>query len=189
MCTSPALSSHFERHLTLLFVSNQVPASSRIPGVKYYLGTLWTLGRWDNNSTKLYSMQQPPVSPPCLPAAADLRVMLSLLLLTHTTTYLHIKYICHARARGARTYTYDLYILYSMLDFFTWHHQDFLVLAAAGNDGEEPSVNASFPIGYMSVISLGSSKNGVTVGATENDYKNSAKGDTNRERLAYFSSR
>ena len=53
------------------------------------------------------------------------------------------------------------------VDQFTWEHQDFLVLFAAGNSGEDAEGD-----GVINLLSLGSpatAKNCITVGASEND--------------------
>lgn len=54
----------------------------------------------------------------------------------------------------------------AQFDRYVWDHKDFCILVAAGNDGSDAGGNGK--INPMSVTSPGTSKNCITVGATEN---------------------
>lgn len=66
---------------------------------------------------------------------------------------------------GGKFGVYDRYS--RQLDQFVWEHKDFLVIVAAGNDGQQ-SFSAT-GIDQGSVTSPGTAKNCLTVGASEND--------------------
>ncbi|MDJ0599128.1 MAG: S8 family serine peptidase [Crocosphaera sp.] len=71
----------------------------------------------------------------------------------------------HSNSWGRSNFgQYDLRAF--QLDQFVWKHKDFLVVVAAGNDGQQSSSGTGIDLG--SVGSPGTAKNCLTVGASEN---------------------
>ncbi|MDP2217703.1 MAG: S8 family serine peptidase [Methanolobus sp.] len=93
-----------------------------------------------------------------------------------------------AYTQGARIHTnswgnissrgsYDAFSL--TVDAFMWEHPDMLIVCAAGNNGQ---------LGNTTIVSPGTAKNALTVGASEN-YRPSYTISDNINEIAYFSSR
>lgn len=88
--------------------------------------------------------------------------------LTHAYNYKHEPRIrIHSNSwseEGVNNYSHICY----MLDEFVWDHKDFLVVIAAGNRGEH-TINTDPWIDEKSITSPGTSKNCLTVGASEHN--------------------
>jgi subtilisin family serine protease len=73
----------------------------------------------------------------------------------------------------------------AQVDKFMWEHPDYTILFAAGNDGD---YDQNSQTDYGTVSTPGTSKNAITVGASQNDRPGQKQGDNIRG-MASFSSR
>lgn len=84
----------------------------------------------------------------------------------------------HSDSWGSMSKDYD--IMATQVDMFTWEHQDFLPMFAAGNDGEYSDMRSGGErfSGERTVTSPGTCKNCITVGATDSVFSSAVQGLT-----------
>lgn len=90
----------------------------------------------------------------------------------------------HSNSWTSNINSYNIYS--NQVDAFTWNNRDMVVLFSAGNFGD---YNGDGVTDYNTVVSPGTAKNCITVGASENSRSEKGVLGDNINDIAYFSSR